>query len=131
MEEERYIAQRSSFLKRSAGLRKDVAEAVAYRELGYSNSGISNKTGTNQGTIGSWMDRVAAEFGFEAHQVDGEEGNNELERVEFEKMAELPEETRDDWATVAARNRSHVPESFKLESFVQYHTTHDKDELLD
>jgi len=61
--EERFVALRSSYLTQTAGLRDPVAEAVAWSELGYSESGIAARIGRAEATVGGYLDDIAERFG--------------------------------------------------------------------
>lgn len=54
------------FLERQTGLRRSVVEALARSERGYTQSAIARGMETSEGTVGSWYDRVAVEFGLPA-----------------------------------------------------------------
>jgi len=61
--EARYVDKRAEYLVRVADLRKPVARGLAYRELGYSHSGIATHCDVAEGTVDAWMADVAERFG--------------------------------------------------------------------
>ena len=65
-DDDREASQRAQFLERHHDLREPVALALAYRELGYSHSGIARKIGVTAATVGKYMEEIAEEFGPEA-----------------------------------------------------------------
>jgi predicted transcriptional regulator len=65
-DEHRFVALRSSYLTQTADLRDPVAEAVAWSELGYSESGIAKRVNRAEATVGTYLDDVAERYGAEA-----------------------------------------------------------------
>lgn len=58
--------QRARYLERTHGLREPVALAVAYRECGYSVTGIAAQIDSTKGTVSGYLRDVADEYGLEA-----------------------------------------------------------------
>lgn len=58
--------QRGRYLARRHGLRRDVALALAFRELGWTASGISSKIDVTEATAAGWLDDIAEEYGLRA-----------------------------------------------------------------
>ena len=61
--EARYADKRAEYLVRVTDLRKPVARGLAYRELGYTHSGIAKHCDVAEGTVSAWMADVADRFG--------------------------------------------------------------------
>lgn len=73
---EREAAERAEFLSRTAGVSEREAEAVAYREMGYTAQGVADQMGSTRGTVRNYLDAVADEYGVTAVQPtpEGERG---------------------------------------------------------
>ncbi|MFC7047301.1 hypothetical protein ACFQH6_19500 [Halobacteriaceae archaeon GCM10025711] len=112
--EKRKIQLAASYLKRVGGFRESVARALAYRHAGYSHSGIAKELDTNEGTVASWMDRVAAEYGFEAIETKSVGAQPDLEEMTTERLDdEYSNEVAMDWIEVATDYRDIVPDELQ------------------
>ena len=112
MQEERWIRRRTITHKRAHGLRETVAEALARSERGYTKSAIARQMETSEGTVGSWHDQVAAEYGLPAlHPLSKDQYADppDLEPVTPEALAEQPPERQAEWANRAVHHLDHVP----------------------
>lgn len=67
--DERYVARRAEYLESEYGIRANIAEGVAWRELGYSHSGIATKVDMTENTVSNWMEEIADEFGLPATET--------------------------------------------------------------
>lgn len=65
-DEDRFVAKRTSYLHRAAGIESKKAEALAYSELGYSEAGIAQQVDVTEGTVAGWMDDLSEKLGFDA-----------------------------------------------------------------
>lgn len=63
-DEEHVAEQRASELARLHSLRKPVARACAYREMGYSFSGIATKVDATDSTVSNWFDKLESQDRF-------------------------------------------------------------------
>lgn len=61
-----YVRKRTQYLKRVSKLRPAVCKALAYREIGYSSSGIAKEMETTESTVSSWFDEIKEEYGKDA-----------------------------------------------------------------
>lgn len=61
--------QRGRYLAREHDLRDPVALAVAYREAGYTASGIAKKIDSTEGTVNGYLRQIADEYGLEATET--------------------------------------------------------------
>lgn len=59
----RHAEERATYLSRVTDLRDPIALGLAYRELGYSHSGIAGECDVAEGTVDAWMADVADRFG--------------------------------------------------------------------
>ena len=66
VDDETYVRERTQYLQRVTELRDPLPEALAYRELGYSRSGIAGEVDVTEATVDTWMDEIAAEHGRDA-----------------------------------------------------------------
>lgn len=76
-EDDREAERRAQFLERRYDFRSPKALALAYRELGYSHSGIARRIDSTEATVAKYMDAVADEFGpgaIETKRADEREG---------------------------------------------------------
>lgn len=72
-DEDREATERGRYLARRHRLREQVALAVAYRELGYTASGIAGKVDVTPSTVQAWLDDVAERFGKRAIETKWKE----------------------------------------------------------
>jgi DNA-binding CsgD family transcriptional regulator len=109
--DERYATQRSSYLVRITNLRETEAEAIAYSELGYSDSAIASKMDTSQSTVSGWKERAMALYGLEiAHPLLPDEERRDITQVGPEYLDELePEERRVVWLEAVIKNENKIP----------------------
>lgn len=63
---QRAVSKRSSYLERVHDLRETQAEAVAWKEHGFTDSSIARKMDSTKSTVKGWIDDVEDEFGIEA-----------------------------------------------------------------
>lgn len=61
--DEQYVRKRRQYLRRRTELRDPLPEALAYREIGYSSSGIAKKLDTRKQTVEKWMEEIADVYG--------------------------------------------------------------------
>lgn len=65
-DEDRFVAKRTSYLHRAAGIESKKAEALAYSELGYSAAGIAYNIDVTAGTVAAWLEDLEELLGLEA-----------------------------------------------------------------
>lgn len=62
-DEERWVERRVQYLTANEiGLRKKVAETVAYKELGYTSSGIAKRIGVGESTALNYLDTASKRY---------------------------------------------------------------------
>lgn len=64
--ESRWTDKRVSWLQRQYDLRANLAEVIAWSELGYSSSGIAKRAGLSETTVKSMLEEVTERFCIEA-----------------------------------------------------------------
>ena len=64
-----YAERRATFLRQNYGLDDTLAETLAWRELGFSTSGVAQMTEKSEGTVSKYLDELRDEVG--ATHVDG------------------------------------------------------------
>lgn len=101
---------RGKVLVRSSDLSDKEALAVAWKERGYSASGIAKRIGSTEGTVNKRLDRAVAQYGLEAAWPTVEEERGELEEVTPERLLELAPGVRQQWIDVAEDHIEHVPQ---------------------
>lgn len=121
----RVAAKRAAYLAQTTGLRKPVAQGVAYRELGYSHSGIAQQCAVAETTVDGWMGRVAAQYGLRAAEtVRPDEEAGDLEPITHDDARALstkrgrydtPSE-REQWLAIAEDYRQYVPDDVELDA---------------
>lgn len=68
-DDERFAELRSRYLAQTTGLDRKVAGAVAWSEIGYSESGIAKRIDRAEGTVGAYLDEVVEEYAPQAAHV--------------------------------------------------------------
>lgn len=63
--DEDYVKKRGEYLRRVTDFREPIPQALAYREIGYSHSGIARELDTTESTVEKWMEEIAEEYGEE------------------------------------------------------------------
>lgn len=116
---DRDTLKRARYLARTAGLNEQQSLALAYREQGFSTSGIASEIGSTEGTVRSYMRRIAAQYGLEAIWTKTEDERTDLEEVTPERLDELSDEVRKDWREQASHFPEHVPEAVRNEVVVE------------
>jgi DNA-binding CsgD family transcriptional regulator len=87
---EREAAERAQFLARTADLGDREAEAVAYREMGYTTSGIADLMNSTRGTVRNYLDTVAEQYGVTAAQPTPEGDRGRLSEPEVRVDMDTP-----------------------------------------
>lgn len=64
--DDRHANERAAYLTRRADLSENKALALAYRELGYSHSGIAKRCGVAESTVDGWMAEISDRHGRDA-----------------------------------------------------------------
>lgn len=129
-EDGREAVKRGRYLARiHPELRPNVALAVAFRERGYSTSGIARKIDVSEGTVRKWMEQVAARFGPSAIETKWEEQRQGplTEPTTDELRDELSPGVLADYLEYAQDYPDHVPKSvdpLKLEDVIEFHMWH-------
>lgn len=114
--ERREAIKRGRFLARRHGIRDNVALALAYRELGYSYSGIAQKVEVGESTVKQWMEQIAARFGLQAIETKWEEQRRGplREPTTAELRDELPASVRKEYLEIARSHPDRVPDNVDL-----------------
>jgi DNA-binding CsgD family transcriptional regulator len=87
---DREAAERAEFLARTADLGEREAEAVAYREMGYTTSGVADLMGSTVGTVRNYLDTVAEQYGVTAAQPTPEGDRGRLSEPEVRVDMDAP-----------------------------------------
>lgn len=69
VDDDRLALERARYLRRITAWDDDprpIALALAYRQLGYSHSGIAGKLDVSEATVSQYLDQVVAEYGWRA-----------------------------------------------------------------
>jgi len=104
--------KRARYIEATTELSSSEADAVAYSELGYSESGIAKAIDSTASTVGTYLDRVVAEYGPEAahakrpSEIDRE---RDLSEVDRDEIAEWPEHYRTTWQQAVERHPDRSP----------------------
>lgn len=112
---DRDTLKRARYLARTAGLNEQQSLALAYREQGYTASGIADKIDSTEGTVRSYMRRIAAQYGLSATETKVEEERTDLEEVDHERLIALSDEVLDQYKEIARHAPEHVPETVRDE----------------
>lgn len=107
---ERWVTQRAAFLTRATVLSQSEAEAVAYSERGFSDSGIAHRVDATAGTVTNYLDRAVARFGPEVrHSRPDPDADRELTPVGGDKLAEWPAHYRETWQEALEHHPDYEP----------------------
>lgn len=66
VDDKRLALERARYLRRTTEYKDDkrpILLSLAYRQLGYSHSGIASRVGVNEATVGAYMDELAERYG--------------------------------------------------------------------
>lgn len=107
---DRAALERSRYLVATTDLTEREARALAYREMGYSSSGIAQKLERTPGTVTTYLDRIVAQYGLDAVETKLPEQRGNLSEVTPERLAELSDGVREQYMAIACRELERVPE---------------------
>ena len=109
-EHERLAHERAQFLQRQTNLRAPEAEAVAWSELCYSESGIAKKLDTSPSTVGAYLERAVAQYGPEAaHARASFDVQRSLSEVADDEIVSWPAHYRETWRQAVERHPDRAP----------------------
>jgi hypothetical protein len=100
---------RSRYLAQTTDLTDEQAEAVAWRELGYTAGAIARELDRAEGTITSWLDRTAAQYCLCAIETKWPAKRQDLTTMTREHLLECHPAVRLQYVEVAERYPSVVP----------------------
>ena len=109
--------ERARYIEATTDLSGSEADAVAYSELGYSESGIATQIDSTASTVGTYLDRVVAQYGPEAaHAKRPSEIGRErdLSEVVRGEIAQWPEHYRQTWQQAVERHPERSPVSASI-----------------
>lgn len=106
----RAVEQRARYLDRTTVLRRREAEALAWRERGWSLSGIAKQIEAGETTVADYMDRVTARYGVRATFTKLRDERGDLEAVDSETIADWPRHFRAWWLECARAHPELVPD---------------------
>lgn len=115
--DERKAKQRGRYLSKTTELRLNEAEAIAWSELGYSNSAIAKNMDTSKSTVSGWKRRAMALYGLEiAHALRSQNLGDlpDYDQVDpSEYLSDLkPQERRIVWLEAVNKNQNKIPKEF-------------------
>ena len=100
---------RGRYLARTTDLTDEQAEAVAWHELGYTAGAIARQLDRAEGTITSWLDRTAAQYGLCAIETKWPAKRQDLTPMTREHLLECHPAVRLQYREVADCYPSVVP----------------------
>lgn len=109
MTDGREALERARYLSRTTDLNDHEAQALAYRELGYSHSAIAREVDSTKGTVAAWMGRVIAQYGLPAVEIKIPDERGDLSEVTPARLAGLSGPVREQYEEHARRVLKHVP----------------------
>lgn len=111
-DEETNAHERARYVEATTDLRGPEADAVAYSELGYSNHGIAKRIDSTTSTVGTYLQRVIAQYGPEAAHARAEfVPNRDLETVTADEIAEWPKHYRKVWGDAVEAQPDRAPDA--------------------
>lgn len=121
-DEDREASERGRYLARKHGLRDTHARALAYRELGYSASGVAPKVDSTESSVKTWLDRIAVRHGLAAVDTKwSEQRESPLDNPTTESLRELGPAVLGDYVELAQDHPGEIPEGvdpYELEETV-------------
>lgn len=110
---DRQAKERKQYLARATDLEEKHAEALAWRELGYSHAGVADKVDSSKSTVSTWLDRVAVQYGPAAVETKVNcERDDDLTEVTREEIMAYPDETVEWWSSIAEDHPDATPDWF-------------------
>jgi hypothetical protein len=109
--------ERARYIEATTDLSSSEADAVAYSELGYSESGIATQIDSTASTVGTYLDRVVAQYGPEAAHVclpDEFAVDRDISEVVRGEIAQWPEHYRETWQQAVERHPDRSPVSASI-----------------
>lgn len=108
----RVVRERARFLEATTRLDDAEAQTLAWREAGYSHSGIAKKVGCTEATVAERLDRITARYGIEAvlSKQPDERGRTPLSPATPEEIAAFPWQTQAAWRELAEQYPDRAPE---------------------
>jgi hypothetical protein len=107
--DERAAQVRGRYLARQSDLTDEQAEALAWRELGYTAAAIGRELGRAEGTIESWLDRTAAQYCLCAIETKWPAKRQDLTPITREHLLMCHPAVRLQYVAVAEQYPSVVP----------------------
>lgn len=107
--ETRDVRERGAILARSTDLSDREALTVAWKERGYSASGIAKRIDSTEGTVNKRLDRAVAQYGLEAAWPTVEEERGDLIEITSKELLDLSPGVRLLWIDAAEHHVEHVP----------------------
>jgi DNA-binding CsgD family transcriptional regulator len=108
---DREARERGRYIERTTDLNEREARTAAYSKLGFSASGVSKRTGYSEGTIKTYLERVAVAYGFDtAYTPTLGNRDDDLNPVTEDEVMALPDETRQWWLSTAADHPDIAPD---------------------
>ena len=104
--------ERGRYLARTTTLTEREARAIAYSELGYSDSGIAKRIECEGATVKRYRERAAARYGHRAIEPkpSQERGHTDLATVTKDEITAYPPGTREWWVEAARGHPDMAPE---------------------
>jgi hypothetical protein len=107
--DERAATVRGRYLARQSDLTDEQAEALAWRELGYTAAAIARELDRAEGTVNGWLDRTAAQYCLCAIETKWPAKRQDLTPMTREHLLECHPAVRLQYVEVAERYPSVVP----------------------
>lgn len=108
---DRETLERGRYLAASTDLSSREGLALAYREQGYSHGAIAREIVSTEGTVRSYMRRIAAQYGLSAIETKPEDERTDFEEVTTERLMALSDDVLDQYKEIARHAPEHVPAS--------------------
>lgn len=107
--------RRAQYLAATTVLTDAEAEALAWREHGYSHGAIARKVDSTKSTVDDRLERAVATYGLEAvaTKVAADRGETDLEPITRDDVAALHPKNREVWREAAAAHPDRAPEWFE------------------
>lgn len=108
--DKRTALERGRYLARTTDMDRNVGIAVAWKELGYTDTAIARKMGTAPGTATQRIDRAVAQYGLSAGWAKLPADRDDFQEVTREDIAGLDPAVRGEYRAVAVEHPGVVPD---------------------
>lgn len=107
----REVKKRAAFIERTSDLSDNEALALAWKERGFSPSGIAKRVDVTEDTVAKYLERIAVRYGLSAVHPKpvSKRGETRLKEVTQDDLDELSPGVRRTWEKLAVQHVDVAP----------------------